>query len=151
MPNVYYLSSILFYGLHSAINLTLYIFTAIILLLNSHKRLLKGSSLMGNEKIDRRVVLQSNSLEELTKIANSLELDKSINERERMGAAIESLLDIKLLFDIEFIKLGQTSKERIHTMIGFGEYSSKEEVVSLAIEKLFAEHREKIIKKIEAL
>jgi hypothetical protein len=36
-------------------------------------------------------------------------------------------------------------------MIGFGEYGSKEEVVNSAIGKLFAEHREKIIKKIEAL
>jgi hypothetical protein len=36
-------------------------------------------------------------------------------------------------------------------MIGFGEYASKEAVVASAIEKLFAEHREKIIKKIEAL
>jgi hypothetical protein len=29
-------------------------------------------------------------------------------------------------------------------MIGFGEYSSKEAVVISAIEKLFADHREKI-------
>lgn len=106
---------------------------------------------MSSEKIDRRVVLQSNSLEDLTKIANSLDLDKSVNERERLGAAIESLLEIKRIFDKEFIELDQTSKERIHTMIGFGEYGSKEEVVTAAIEKLFAEHREKIIKKIEAL
>ncbi|MDD4855406.1 MAG: hypothetical protein PHQ22_10140 [Sulfuricurvum sp.] len=106
---------------------------------------------MSNEKIDRRVVLQSNSLEELTKIANSLDLDKGVNERERLGAAIENLLEIKRLFDKEFIELDLTSKERIHTMIGFGEYSSKEEVVTSSIEKLFAEHREKIIKKIEAL
>jgi division protein CdvB (Snf7/Vps24/ESCRT-III family) len=106
---------------------------------------------MSSEKIDRRVVLQSNSLEELTKIANSLDLDKGINERERLGAAIESLLEIKRQFDKEFIELDQTSKERIHTMIGFGEYASKEAVVASAIEKLFAEHREKIIKKIEAL
>ena len=106
---------------------------------------------MSNEKIDRRVVLKSNSLEELTKIANSLDLDKMINERERLGAAIESLLDIKRIFDKEFIELNKTSKERIHTMIGFGEYGSKEEVVASAIERLFAEHREKIIKKIESL
>ncbi|MDD3594896.1 hypothetical protein [Sulfuricurvum sp.] len=106
---------------------------------------------MSNEKIDRRVVLQSNSLEELTKIANSLDLDKGVNERERLGAAIERLLEIKRLYDKEFIELDLTSKERIHTMIGFGEYSSKEEVVTSSIEKLFAEHREKIIKKIEAL
>ena len=106
---------------------------------------------MNNEKIDRRVVLESNSLEELTKIANSLDLDKGVNERERLGAAIESLLEIKRLFDKEFVEFDQTSKERIHTMIGFGEYGSKEEVVNSAIEKLFAEHREKIIKKIEAL
>lgn len=106
---------------------------------------------MNNEKIDRRVVIKSNSLEELTKIANSLDLDKSINERERLGAGIESLLEIKRLFDKEFIELDLTSKERIHTMIGFGEYSSKVAVVNSAIEKLFAEHREKIIKKIEAL
>lgn len=106
---------------------------------------------MSTEKIDRRVVLSANSLEELTKIANSLDLDKRINERERLGAAIELLLEIKRLFDKEFIELDQTSKERIHTMIGFGEYGSKEEVVASAIEKLFAEHREKIIKKIEAL
>jgi hypothetical protein len=106
---------------------------------------------MSNEKIDRRVVLQSNSLEELTKIANTLDLDKGVNERERLGAAIESLLEIKRLFDKEFIELDQTSKERIHTMIGFGEYRSKEEVVNSSVEKLFAEHREKIIKKIEAL
>ena len=131
--------------------LTLYIFIAIILLLYSHKVLLKGNNLMSSEKIDRRVVLDSNSLEELTKIANSLDLDKGVNERERLGTAIESLLEIKRLFDKEFIELDQTSKERIHTMIGFGEYSLKEEVVTSAIEKLFAEHREKIIKKIEAL
>lgn len=106
---------------------------------------------MSKEKIDRRVVLESNSLDELTKIANLLDLDKSINERERLGAAIESLLEIKHVFDKEFIELDQTSKERIHTMIGFGEYGSKEEVVTAAIEKLFAEHRDKIIKKIEAL
>jgi hypothetical protein len=106
---------------------------------------------MNNEKIDRRIVLQSNSLEELTKIANSLDLGKDVNERERLGAAIESLLEIKRLFDKEFIELDQTSKERIHTMIGFGEYGSKEAVVTSAIEKLFAEHREKIIKKIESL
>lgn len=126
-------------------------YIAIILLLYSHKVLLKGNYLMSSEKIDRRVVLQSNSLEELTKIANSLDLEKSINERERLGATIENLLDLKRLFDKEFIELDQTSKERIHTMIGFGEYSSKEEVVNSAIEKLFAQHREKIIKKIEAL
>jgi hypothetical protein len=36
-------------------------------------------------------------------------------------------------------------------MIGFGEYGSKEEVVNSSVEKLFAEHREKIIKKIESL
>jgi hypothetical protein len=36
-------------------------------------------------------------------------------------------------------------------MIVIGEYGSKEEVVNSEIEKLFAEHREKIIKKIEAL
>lgn len=131
--------------------LTLYTFIAIILLLYSHKLLLEGNNFMSNEKIDRRVVLQSNSLEELTKIANSLDLDKGVNERERLGAAIESLLEIKRLFDKEFIELDQTSKERIHTMIGFGEYGSKEEVVTSSIEKLFAEHREKIIKKIEAL
>lgn len=131
--------------------LTLYTFIAIILLLYCHKVLLKGNILMSSEKIDRRVVLSANSLEELTKIANSLDLDKGINERERLGAAIESLLEIKRLFDKEFIELDQTSKERIHTMIGFGEYGSKEEVVSSAIEKLFSEHREKIIKKIEAL
>lgn len=131
--------------------LTLYTFIAIILLLYCHKVLLKGNILMSSEKIDRRVVLSANSLEELTKIANSLDLDKGINERERLGAAIESLLEIKRLFDKEFIELDQTSKERIHTMIGFGEYGSKEEVVNSAIEKLFAEHREKIIKKIEAL
>ena len=106
---------------------------------------------MSSEKIDRRVVLERNSLEELSKIANSLDLDKGVNERERLGTAIESLLEIKRLFDKEFIELDQTSKERIHTMIGFGEYSLKEEVVTSAIEKLFAEHREKIIKKIEAL
>jgi len=106
---------------------------------------------MNTEKIDRRIVLQSNSLEEITKIANSLDLEKGINERARLGAAIESLLEIKRLFDKEFIELDQTSKERIHTMIGFGEYASKEDVVNSAIEKLFAEHREKIIKKIEAL
>jgi hypothetical protein len=106
---------------------------------------------MSSGKIDRRVVLQGNSLEELTKIANSLDLDKGVNDRERLGSAIESLLEIKHLFDREFIELDQTSKERIHTMIGFGEYSSKEEVVNSAIEKLFAQHREKIIKKIEAL
>ncbi|HQT37059.1 MAG: hypothetical protein M1300_06015 [Epsilonproteobacteria bacterium] len=106
---------------------------------------------MSSEKIDRRVVLDSNSLEELSKIANSLDLEKGVNERERLGAAIESLLEIKHVFDSEFIKLDQTSKERIHTMIGFGEYRSKVEVVNSAIEKLFAEHREKIIKKIEAL
>lgn len=131
--------------------LTITIFKAIILLLYSHKALLKGNNLMSSEKIDRRVVLQNNSLEELSKIANSLDLDKGINERERLGAAIESLFEIKRLFDKEFIKLDQTSKERIHTMIGFGEYSSKEAVVNSAIEKLFAEHREKIIRKIEAL
>ena len=131
--------------------LTLYIFIAIILLSNSNKVLVEGNNLMSNEKIDRRVVLQSNSLEELSKIANSLDLDKGVNERERLGAAIVSLLEIKRLFDKEFIELDQTSKERIHTMIGFGEYGSKEEVVSSAIGKLFAEHREKIIKKIEAL
>ncbi|MDD5161068.1 MAG: hypothetical protein PHI47_13535 [Sulfuricurvum sp.] len=106
---------------------------------------------MSSEKIDRRVVLSANSLEELSKIANSLDLDKGVNERERLGAAIESLLEIKRLFDKEFIELDQTSKERIHTMIGFGEYGSKVEVVTSSIEKLFAEHREKIIKKIEAL
>lgn len=131
--------------------LTIYIFVAIILLLNSHKVLLKGNNLMSSEKIDRRVVLDSNSLEELSKIANSLDLDKGVNERERLGAAIDSLLEIKRVFDSEFIKLDQTSKERIHTMIGFGEYGSKEEVVNSSVEKLFAEHREKIIKKIEAL
>ena len=131
--------------------LTLYVFIAIILLLYSHKVLLEGNYLMSSEKIDRRVVLSANSLEELTKIANSLDLDKGINERERLGAAIESLLEIKRLFDKEFIELDQTSKERIHTMIGFGEYGSKVEVVTSSIEKLFAEHREKIIKKIEAL
>lgn len=131
--------------------LTIYTFIAIILLLYSHKALLKGNNLMSSEKIDRRVVLESNSLEELAKIANSLDLDKAINERERLGAAIESLLEVKRVFDKEFIELDQTSKERIHTMIGFGEYGSKEEVVTSAIEKLFAEHREKIIKKIEAL
>jgi len=106
---------------------------------------------MSNEKIDRRVVLESNSLEELSKIANSLDLDKGINERERLGSAIDSLLEIKRVFDKEFRELDQTSKERIHTMSGFGEYSSKEEVVNSSVEKLFAEHREKIIKKIEAL
>jgi hypothetical protein len=106
---------------------------------------------MNSEKIDRRVVLQSDSLGELTKIANLLDLDKGINERERLGAAIESLLEIKRLFDKEFIELDLTSKERIHTMIGFGEYGSREEIVRSAIEKLFAEHRETIIKKIEAL
>ncbi|ADR35445.1 hypothetical protein Sulku_2797 (plasmid) [Sulfuricurvum kujiense DSM 16994] len=106
---------------------------------------------MNNAKIDRRVVLDSNSLEELSKIANSLDLDKGVNERERLGAAIVSLLEIKRQFDKEFIELDQTSKERIHTMIGFGEYASKEAVVTSSIEKLFAEHREKIIKKIEAL
>lgn len=106
---------------------------------------------MNSEKVDRRVVLPANSLEELSKIANSLDLDKGVNERERLGAAIESLLEVKRVFDKEFIELDQTSKERIHTMIGFGEYGSKEEVVTSAIEKLFAEHREKIIKKIEAL
>lgn len=131
--------------------LTLYTFIAIILPLNSEFILLKGIYHMSSEKIDRRVVLESNSLEELSKIANSLDLDKGVNERERLGAAIESLLEIKRLFDKEFIELDQTSKERIHTMIGFGEYSSKEEVVTSSIEKLFAEHREKIIKKIEAL
>ncbi len=131
--------------------LTLYTFIAIIFLLYSHKLLLKGNNLMSSEKIDRRVVLESNSLEELTKIANSLDLDKGVNERERLGAAIERLLENKRLFDKEFIELDQTSKERIHTMIGFGEYGSKEEVVNSAIEKLFAEHREKIIRKIEAL
>jgi hypothetical protein len=68
-----------------------------------------------------------------------------------LGAAIESLLEIKRLFDKELLELDQTSKERIHTMIGFGEYGSKEEVVNSEIEKLFAEHREKIIKKIDAL
>jgi hypothetical protein len=36
-------------------------------------------------------------------------------------------------------------------MIGFGEYNDKEAVVKAAIENLFAVHREKIIKKIEAL
>ncbi len=41
--------------------------------------------------------------------------------------------------------------ERIHTMIKFGEYPDKEAVVKAAIENLFAQHREKIIKKIEAL
>jgi hypothetical protein len=106
---------------------------------------------MSSEKIDRRVVLSANSLEELSKIANSLDLDKGVNERERLGAAIESLLEIKRLFDKEFIELDQTSKERIHTMIGFGEYHDKEAVVKAAIENLFAQHREKIIKKIEAL
>lgn len=106
---------------------------------------------MNNEKIDRRVVLGANTLDELSKIANNLDLEKSINERERLGAAIESLLEIKRVFDKEFIELDQTSKERIHTMIGFGEYGSKEAVVTSAIEKLFADHREKIIKKIEAL
>ena len=131
--------------------LTLYVFIAIILLLYSHKVLLEGNYLMSSEKIDRRVVLSANSLEELTKIANSRDLDQWINERERLGAAIESLLEIKRLFDKEFIELDQTSKERIHTMIGFGEYGSKVEVVTSSIEKLFAEHREKIIKKIEAL
>ena len=34
---------------------------------------------MSSEKIDRRVVFSANSLEELTKIANSLDLDKGIN------------------------------------------------------------------------
>lgn len=131
--------------------LTIYAFIAIILLLYSHKALLKGNNLMNNAKIDRRVVLDSNSLEELSKIANSLDLDKGVNERERLGAAIVSLLEIKRQFDKEFIELDQTSKERIHTMIGFGEYASKEAVVTSSIEKLFAEHREKIIKKIEAL
>lgn len=131
--------------------LTLYTFIAIILLLYSHKVKLEGNKYMSSEKIDRRVVLSANSLEELTKIANLLDLDKGINERERLGAAIESLLEIKRIFDKEFIELDQTSKERIHTMIGFGEYGSKEEVVTSSIEKLFAEHREKIIKKIEAL
>jgi len=47
---------------------------------------------MSSEKIDRRVVLDSNSLEELSKIANSLDLNKGVNERERLGAAIESYL-----------------------------------------------------------
>ena len=106
---------------------------------------------MSNEKIDRRVVLGAYILEELTKIAYNLDLDKSVNERERLGRAIESLMQIKRRFENEFIKLDQTSKERIHTMIGFGEYGSKEDVVASAIEKLFAQHREKIIKKIEAL
>ena len=41
--------------------------------------------------------------------------------------------------------------ERIHAMIGFGKYNDKEAVVKAAIENLFAVHREKIIKKIEAL
>ena len=106
---------------------------------------------MSNEKIDRRVVLGVDVLEELTKIANNLDLDKSVNERERLGMAIESLVQIKRKFENEFIELDQTSKERIHTMIGFGEYGSKEDIVASAIEKLFAQHREKIIKKIEAL
>jgi len=41
--------------------------------------------------------------------------------------------------------------ERIHAMIGFGEYNDKEAVVKAAIKNLFAQHREKIIKEIEAL
>lgn len=106
---------------------------------------------MSNEKIDRRIAIEATMLEELSKIANHLDLDKSVNERERLGAAIESLVAIKQKFDHEFIELDQTSKERIHTMIGFGEYGSKEEVLNAAIERLFAEHREVIIKKIEAL
>jgi hypothetical protein len=36
-------------------------------------------------------------------------------------------------------------------MIGFGEYHDKEAVLKAAIENLIAQHREKIIKKIEAL
>jgi hypothetical protein len=36
-------------------------------------------------------------------------------------------------------------------MIGFREYLDKEAVVKAAIENLFAQYREKIIKKIEAL
>ena len=103
------------------------------------------------EKIDRRVVLSINSLDEIAKLANTLDLDKSLNERERLGTAIESLLEIKRLFVKEFIDLDKISKERIHTMIGFGEYHDKEAVVKAAIENLFAMHREKIIKKIEAL
>jgi hypothetical protein len=34
--------------------------------------------------------------------ADSLDLDKGVNERERLGSAIESLLFIKRLFDKEF-------------------------------------------------
>jgi hypothetical protein len=103
------------------------------------------------EKIDRRVVLNVNVLDEISKLANTLVLDKSLNERERLGTAIESLIELKRLHDKEFIDLDKISKERIHTMIGFGEYHDKEAVVKAAIENLFAVHREKIIKKIEAL
>jgi len=103
------------------------------------------------EKIDRRVVLSTNTLDEIAKLANTLDLDKTLNERERLGTAIESLVELKHLHDKEFINLNKISKERIHTMIGFGEYHDKEAVVKAAIENLFAQHREKIIKKIEAL
>ncbi|MGZ5208733.1 MAG: hypothetical protein ACXWB0_06920 [Sulfuricurvum sp.] len=56
------------------------------------------------------------------------------------------MLEIKRLHDKEFIDLDKISKERIHTMIRFGEYHDKEAVVKAAIEKLFAQHRKSKIK-----
>lgn len=102
------------------------------------------------DKIDKRVYLGRNTYEQLMKISCDL-CEKETNDREKLGKAIDYILDELEKMQKELIVLDPKTKERISVLVKNGVYDDEPRVVSDAVENLYNIKREVIMEKIQSL
>lgn len=102
------------------------------------------------DKIDKRVYLGRDTYEKLMKMSTEL-CEKETNDREKLGKAIDYILDKLEKMEQELIVLDPKTKERISVLVKNGVYDDEPRVVSDAVENLYNNKREEIMEKIQSL
>jgi hypothetical protein len=102
------------------------------------------------DKIDKRVYLGRDTYEKLMNMSSEL-CEKETNDREKLGKAIDYILDKLEKMEQELIVLDPKTKERISVLVKNGVYDDEPRVVSDAVENLYNIKREEIMEKIQSL
>lgn len=103
---------------------------------------------MGDAVIrDRRIPLGDEVVERLLEIASGIDGTDRLNERQKMAAAINRLLNM----EGEYIPIASNTAERIDMLVNLGECSDRSDAVNRSVAKYYDDSRRALLEKIEKL
>ena len=109
-----------------------------------------------NEISDRRLPLSNETANKLVNISDTLgKVEKSAKDRFKMAEGIEITLEKIDKYELEIIpnlyEISEISKKRLEALVAHAIVQSENDALEKAVEILYEQSKEEIIKKVNAL